>query len=240
MNIFLVSAVILIGFGKGIHSTELSKRFLFFWPLYFFISVGILSDFAGGIYNYNSLLFYVSFTLSQLMYLLFYKIFKSEKNYFTSYIKKMFNREIEINKVKYRQQNFQRKVISKPAKIIYGIIIPLILFVIILAILREEIWILWITILIIVLKFELKVFAPEEKILSRINEILKIKESIKIIFPWLIRVFIVIIILSTITIAIGFIISSIEIPPDQIAIIDSESRNLFIDKIGRASCRERV
>jgi len=97
-NILIVISVILIGIGKGIHSTELRKRFLYFWPLYFIISIGVLSDFAGGIYNYNSLLFYVSFTVSQLMYLLFYKLFKSEKNYFTQYIKKIFRRVFEINK----------------------------------------------------------------------------------------------------------------------------------------------
>ena len=50
------------------------------------------------------------------------------------------------------------------------------------------------------------------------------------IYPWLIRVLIVIIVLSIITFAIGFIISSMEISPDQIAIIDSESNHLFIDR----------
>lgn len=96
-NILIVFAVILIGIGKGIHSIELIKKFIYFWPLYFLISVGVLSDFAGGIYNQNSLLFYVSFTLSQLMYLLIYKIFKSEKNYFNFYIKKIFQPIFEIN-----------------------------------------------------------------------------------------------------------------------------------------------
>jgi len=124
---------------------------------------------------------------------------------------------------------------SKPAKIIYGIVVPLILLVIILAILGynwndfPETWIVWIFYLFIVFYMELHLFAPEDKILIRM------KKRIKIIFPWIIRLFIVIIILSIVIVAIGFIISSLEIPPEKIAIIDSESKNLFIDreKIGK-------
>ncbi|NQU33132.1 MAG: hypothetical protein HQ521_07845 [Bacteroidetes bacterium] len=97
VNSFIVLAIILAGIGKGIHSHELKNRFIYFWPLYFFICVWLLSDFAGGINNYNSLLFYISFTVSQLLYILFYKIFKSEMKNIILYVKKLTRPIFEIN-----------------------------------------------------------------------------------------------------------------------------------------------